>query len=60
MRWTPTYANPNVWIKDKGNHYEYIATHIDNLIIILKNPAEIIKDLNKQFELKETVFLKTI
>ena len=54
MGWTPTYADPNVWIKDKGDHYEYIATHVDDLLIVSRNPSEIIKNLEKRYDLKGT------
>ena len=54
MGWSPSYADPNVWIKDCGTHYEYIATWVDDLLIFSKNAMEIIKQLEKRYELKGT------
>ena len=54
MGWTPSYADPNVWIHDMGDHYEYIATWMDNLIIFSKDPDKIIKELEKKYTLKGT------
>ena len=54
MGWTPSYADPNVWMRDAGNHYEYIATWVDDLLIFSKNPGEIIEGLEKKYTLKGT------
>ena len=54
MGWTPSYADPNVWIHDLGDHYEYMATWVDDLIIFSKNPMAIIKELEKKYSLKGT------
>jgi hypothetical protein len=45
MGWAPSYADPNVWIKDLGSHYEYIFTWVDD---------QIIKTLEKRYTLKGT------
>ena len=41
----PSYADTEIWMRDKGNYYEYIAVYVDDLIIAAKNPMEIIKEL---------------
>jgi hypothetical protein len=56
MGWAPSYADPNVWIKDLGisHSYEYICTWVDDLLIFFKAPMEIIKTLEKRYTLKGT------
>ena len=54
MGWSPSYADPNVWIKDIGTHYEYICTWVDDLLIFSKNPMDIIRTLEKRYTLKGT------
>ena len=33
LRFTPSKADPDLWYRDKGDHYEYVATYIDDLLI---------------------------
>ena len=35
---TRSYADPNIWIRDAGDCYEYIVVYVDDLIVALKNP----------------------
>ena len=44
---SPSYADTEIWMRDKGDHYEYIAVYVDDLIIAAKQPMEIIKELEK-------------
>ena len=55
----PSKADPNLWLKNKGDHYEYIATYVDDLMIASKDPQYIIdyledKEGNNGYELKGT------
>ena len=36
----PSRVDPGVWIKeaDDESHYEYVATHVDDIIIASKDP----------------------
>ena len=36
----PTYADPDVWIRDAGNCYEYVVVYVDDILTALKNPKE--------------------
>ena len=45
-------ANNNLWIKDCRDHYEYIATYVDNLLIIRQNLMDVINNLKKKYPLK--------
>ena len=52
MGYRPSKAEPNLWYKDLGTHYEYIATYVDDLMIASKNPEQIIKELEEDYLLK--------
>ena len=53
LGWFPSKADPDVWMKDCGDHYEYLATWVDDLLYIGHNPNcfyKLITDLG--FKLK--------
>ena len=52
MGYKSSKCEPDLWIKDMGNHYEYIATYIDALLITSRDPAPIIKELERTYTLK--------
>eukprot|EP00977_Amphora_coffeiformis_P003476 scaffold640_cov166-Amphora_coffeaeformis.AAC.12 len=39
LGFTPTYADPDVWIRDGGDCYEYIVVYVDDIFTALKEPA---------------------
>ena len=43
LRYEPSKVDPNLWIKDCGQWYEYIATYVDDLLIFSKDPIQVIK-----------------
>jgi hypothetical protein len=56
MGFSASFADPCIWIRRAGDHYEYIAVYVDDLAIASKNPADIIRALTEdhQFKLKGT------
>ena len=56
MGFFPSRAEPDIWMRDMGDHYEYIATYVDDLLIVSKKAQPIIDDLEKKhkFKLKGT------
>ena len=36
----PTYADPDVWIRDAGNCSEYVVVYVDDIFTALKNPSK--------------------
>lgn len=44
----PCKIDPDLWIIDKGDHYEYICVYVDDLIIISKDPMELIGKLKNE------------
>jgi len=49
---TPSKADPDLWIRDAGTHYEYIAVYSDDVLVFSKNPLKILRGLEALFPLK--------
>ena len=54
MGFFPCMADNDVWMRDAGDHYEYIGVYVDDLEIASKDPQQILDDLMKiyKFHLK--------
>ena len=52
----PSRAENDIWMRDKGDHYEYIAVYVDDLAIARRDPQAIIDCLVNEhnFKLKGT------
>jgi Reverse transcriptase (RNA-dependent DNA polymerase) len=48
----PTKADTDFWIKDCGQHYEYIATYFDDVLMYSKDPMKIIEELYRDYIIK--------
>jgi hypothetical protein len=48
----PTKADTDFWMKDCGDHYEYIATYVDDVLVYSKYPMRRIKELQLDYVLK--------
>ena len=50
----PSRADPDLWTKlaDDGTHYEYVATHVDDLIIASMDPMKYISKLKELYPLR--------
>jgi len=48
LGFSPSYANTKIWMRDKGDHYKYIAVYVDDLIIASKDPMGLLKELEKE------------
>ena len=50
----PSRADPDLWIKlsDDKLHYEYIATHVDDIMIASKDPMKYINILKQKYPLR--------
>jgi hypothetical protein len=57
MGFTPSKAEPDIWMHPNGNAYEYIGVYVDDLAIAARAPQEIIDALQQgkyNFKLKGT------
>ena len=54
LRFVPSKADADMWIRDCGDYYEYMAVYVDDPIIVSKDPMKIIKELKVEggYELK--------
>ena len=52
MGWKPCKLEPDVWLKRVDDHYEYIATYVDDLLIASKNPKAVTDELMERFKFK--------
>ena len=43
----PSKADPDLWLRDAGDHYEYVAKYIDDILIMSRNPKSILESLQK-------------
>ena len=49
----PSKADPDLWIRDAGGHWEYIAVYSDDLLVFSKEPIKILRGLETLYPLKE-------
>jgi hypothetical protein len=52
MGYKPSKADYDLWMKDRGDHYEYLARYVDDVIVFLKNPMEVIQELRRTYIMK--------
>ena len=52
MGFFPSRAEPDIWMRDKGDHYEYIAVYVDDLLICSRKCSDIIKSLEVTYSFK--------
>ena len=54
MGFTPTRADPDLWIKlnNSGNKYEYIATYVDDLIIVAEEPMNYLNSIKEKYPIR--------
>jgi len=52
MGFIPSKAERDIWMRDCGDHYEYIAVYVDDLLIASKDLSSIIKTLSDEHKFK--------
>ena len=52
MGYTPSKADPNMFYKDMGDHYEYLASYVDDILIWSKDPMHAMKRLMAIYTMK--------
>lgn len=54
LNFSPSYAEPDIWIRDGGNTYEYVTVYVDDIVIAARNPMKVIHELQDthRFQLK--------
>ena len=52
MGFKPCKADYDLWMREKGDHYEYIVVYVDDLLVFSKDAMSIIDTIRKEYELK--------
>ena len=52
LGWLPSRADPKLWFRDAGTHYEYLATYVDDLMVFSTDPKKRLAEIQETFELK--------
>ena len=52
LKFFPCKAEPDIWMRQSENGYEYIAVYVDDLAIAMKNPKEFVDILETQYKFK--------
>jgi hypothetical protein len=52
MGFSPTKAEPDIWMRANGDVYEYIGVYVDDLAIVARNPKEITDALLTKYGFK--------
>ena len=52
MGFHQSLAEDDIWMRQKSNHYEYIARYVDDMAIVSRDPKSITDELEKKYHLK--------
>ena len=52
LQLTSTQADPNVWIRSSGTHYDMVLVYVDDILIFGKNSKLTMDELGKLYEFK--------
>ena len=45
-------ADNDLWYRDRGDHYEYLASYVDGILIWSNDPEAIVRHIETEFKLK--------
>ena len=48
----PCKNEPDLWMRDAGDHYEYVCVYVDDLLAIMKEPEKFFKTLTETYKYK--------
>ena len=48
----PCKAEPDIWMRQNGEHYEYVAVYVDDLAFAVKDPQTFITALREKYQFK--------
>ena len=52
MGFSPSKADFDLWVRPMGDHYEYVATYVDDILTLSRDPMSIIEEIRKDYMLK--------
>jgi hypothetical protein len=48
MGFTPSLADPDIWMQDAGDRYEYVCSYVDDLTVIMHDPKAFFDNLSER------------
>ena len=48
----PCRAEPDIWMRDRGDHWEYVASYVDDLCLVMKDPKAFTEVLENKYGFK--------
>ena len=58
LRWKPSKADLDLWYKWHEDHYEYLATYVDDLLVWSTHSMKLILAIKEMYELKGIGYLE--
>jgi len=52
LKFTSSQADPDVWIRSSGTHYDMVLVYVDDILVFAKEPKVTMNELGKLYELK--------
>ena len=52
LKFTSSQADPDVWIRNSGTHYDMVLVYVDDILVFAKGPKVTMNELGKLYELK--------
>ena len=52
MGFRPSKTDFDLWIRPRRDHYEYLATYVDDILVFSKNPIPILDEIQEDFKLQ--------
>ena len=52
MGFRPSQTDFDLWIRPRSYHYEYIATHVNDILVFSKNPMSFLEEVQTKFKLQ--------
>ena len=52
LKFTSSQADPDVWLRNAGTHYDMVLVYVDDILIFAKDPKVTMLELGKLYELK--------
>ncbi len=52
MKFISSQADPDVWIRSAGTHYDMVLVYVDDILVFAKDPRTTMNELGKLYELK--------
>ena len=52
MGFKPCKADFDLWMRNKGDHYEYLAVYVDDILVFSRDPMKVIETIRNEYDLK--------